>query len=44
LNEAKGLAGDRIVNALLTPGKLAREAAVSAFKRGNRQETRREVW
>src|SRR5256714_3108950 len=29
LNEAKGLAGDRIVDALLTPGKLAREAAVS---------------
>jgi polyribonucleotide nucleotidyltransferase len=29
LNEAKALAGDRIVNALLTPGKLAREAAVS---------------
>src|SRR5262249_25731131 len=31
LNEAKGLAGDRIVNALLTPGKLARESAVSAL-------------
>jgi len=29
LNEAKGLAGDRIVDALLTPGKLAREEAVS---------------
>jgi polyribonucleotide nucleotidyltransferase len=29
LNEAKTLAGDRIVSALLTPGKLAREAAVS---------------
>src|SRR5499425_911469 len=29
LNEAKALAGDRIVTALLTPGKLAREAAVS---------------
>src|SRR5437868_13059833 len=29
LNEAKGLAGDRIVNALLNPGKMAREAAVS---------------
>jgi polyribonucleotide nucleotidyltransferase len=31
LNEAKTLAGDRIVPALLTPGKLAREAAVSAI-------------
>ncbi len=31
LNEAKSLAGDRIVTALLTPGKLAREAAVSAL-------------
>src|SRR5690242_12490096 len=31
LNEAKGLAGDRIVTALLTPGKLARESAVSAL-------------
>src|ERR1051325_7705846 len=31
LNEAKGLAGDRIVDALLTPGKLARESAVSAL-------------
>src|SRR4051812_46399794 len=31
LNEAKGHAGDRIVNALLTPGKLARESAVSAL-------------
>jgi polyribonucleotide nucleotidyltransferase len=31
LNEAKGLAGDRIVAALLTPGKLARESAVSAL-------------
>jgi len=29
LAEAKGLAGDRIVSALLTPGKLAREAAVT---------------
>jgi len=29
LNEAKALAGDRIVPALLTPGKLAREAAVN---------------
>src|SRR6266436_6527620 len=29
LNEAKSLAGDRIAAALLTPGKLAREAAVS---------------
>ena len=28
LNEAKALAGDRMVPALLTPGKLAREAAV----------------
>src|SRR5207247_8581556 len=28
LQEAKALAGDRIVPALLTPGKLAREAAV----------------
>ena len=32
LNEAKGLAGDRIVPALLTHGKLAREAAVNAIK------------
>ena len=31
LNEAKALAGDSIVSALLTPGKLAREAAVSAI-------------
>ncbi len=31
LKEAKALAGDRIVTALLTPGKLAREAAVSAL-------------
>src|SRR6202789_2722666 len=31
LNEAKALAGDRIVPALLTHGKLAREAAVSAI-------------
>jgi polyribonucleotide nucleotidyltransferase len=30
LKEAKALAGDRIVPALLTPGKLAREAAVKA--------------
>src|SRR6266403_3040547 len=30
LNEAKGMAGDRIVTALLTPKKLAREAAVAA--------------
>src|SRR5579862_2599228 len=29
LQEAKSLAGDRIVSALLTPGKLARETAVS---------------
>src|SRR5436309_8263282 len=31
LNEAKSLAGDRIINALLTHGKLAREGAVSAI-------------
>jgi polyribonucleotide nucleotidyltransferase len=31
LNEAKTLAGERIVTALLTPGKLAREAAVGAL-------------
>jgi polyribonucleotide nucleotidyltransferase len=31
LHEAKTLAGDRIVTALLTPGKLVREAAVSAL-------------
>jgi polyribonucleotide nucleotidyltransferase len=31
LNEAKSLAGDRIVAALLTPGKLARESAVAAL-------------
>src|SRR5438067_3254239 len=30
LREAKALAGDRMVPALLTPGKLAREAAVKA--------------
>ncbi len=30
LNEAKSLAGDRIIAALLTPQKLAREAAVAA--------------
>jgi polyribonucleotide nucleotidyltransferase len=32
LNEAKSLVGDRIITALLTPGKLARESAVSAIK------------
>ena len=31
LTEAKALAGDRIVTALLTPGKLDREGAVSAI-------------
>ncbi|MBI3850724.1 MAG: polyribonucleotide nucleotidyltransferase [Verrucomicrobia bacterium] len=31
LKEAKALAGDRVVAALLTPGKLARESAVSAI-------------
>jgi polyribonucleotide nucleotidyltransferase len=31
LTQAKALAGDRIVDALLTPGKLARESAVSAL-------------
>jgi polyribonucleotide nucleotidyltransferase len=31
LHEAKNLAGDRIVTALLTPGKLARESAVSVI-------------
>jgi polyribonucleotide nucleotidyltransferase len=31
LKEAKSLAGDRFVSALLTPGKLAREAAVAAL-------------
>jgi polyribonucleotide nucleotidyltransferase len=31
LNEAKTLAGNRIVPALLTPGKLAREGAVNAI-------------
>jgi polyribonucleotide nucleotidyltransferase len=31
LGEAKALVGDRIISALLTPGKLAREAAVSAL-------------
>lgn len=31
LKEAKALAGDRIITALLTPGKMAREAAVSAL-------------
>jgi polyribonucleotide nucleotidyltransferase len=31
LQEAKSLAGDRIVAALLTPGKLARESAVTAL-------------
>jgi polyribonucleotide nucleotidyltransferase len=32
LNEAKSLAGDRMVAALLTPAKLARESAVNAIK------------
>ena len=32
LNDAKSLAGDRIVSALLTPSKMARESAVSAIK------------
>ncbi len=32
LNEAKRLAGDRVVPALLIPGKLAREAACRAIK------------
>ncbi len=31
LNEAKALAGNRIVTALLTPGKLAREGAVAVI-------------
>jgi len=31
LKDAKALAGDRMVSALLTPGKLARESAVSAL-------------
>ena len=31
LKEAKSLAGERIVTALLTPGKMARESAVSAI-------------
>jgi polyribonucleotide nucleotidyltransferase len=31
LAEAKALAGDRIITALLTPGKLSREAAVSTL-------------
>ncbi len=31
LKEAKALAGDRMVSALLTPGKLVREGAVSAL-------------
>ncbi|HVV73858.1 MAG TPA: polyribonucleotide nucleotidyltransferase, partial [Verrucomicrobiae bacterium] len=31
LQEAKALAGDRMVSALLTPGKLARESAVSSL-------------
>ncbi|HOX57311.1 MAG TPA: polyribonucleotide nucleotidyltransferase [Candidatus Paceibacterota bacterium] len=31
LKEAKSLAGDRIITALLTPGKLAREGAVAAI-------------
>ena len=31
LNEAKSLAGDRIVSALLKPGKMDREAAVAAL-------------
>jgi len=34
LKEAKALAGDRIVTALLTPGKLAREGAVSVITTG----------
>ncbi len=32
LNDAKSLAGDRIVSALLIPAKLARESAVGAIK------------
>src|ERR1019366_2536806 len=32
LHEAKALAGDRFVPALLTPGKLARESAVKAIQ------------
>ena len=32
LQAAKSLAGDRIVSALLIPGKLAREAAVKAIQ------------
>ncbi len=32
LNEAKSLVGDRIITALLTPGKLDREAKVSAIR------------
>ena len=43
LDEAKALAGDRIVPALLTPGKLAREAAVQRHQGRSRRQARREV-
>ena len=43
LQEAKKLAGDRFVPALLTPGKLAREAAVQGDPGRSRRETRRKI-
>ena len=42
LQEARKLAGDRFVPALLTPGKLAREAACGAIQ-GSRRQTRRKI-
>ena len=43
LQEAKKLAGDCFVPALLTPGKLAREAAVQGDSGRSRREARREI-
>jgi hypothetical protein len=42
-HEAKKLAGDRFVPALLTPGKLAREAAVQGDSGRSRREARRKI-
>ena len=43
LQEAKKLAGDRFVPALLTPGKLARETACKAIQDEVGEEARRKI-
>jgi polyribonucleotide nucleotidyltransferase len=44
LQEAKALAGDRFVPALLQPGKLNREAGLQRHQGGSRRKAGREVW